>query len=254
MQGVKDLAPDLAQSSVAAMLLGGPMGVAIERAIDKAVPEDFKKSVEELSTIKDDDVRLANKIALMVALSAAAATSVVLTGGTSAPAVVALVGIGISTATQVAAATGGLEAAFGKKAAVYVALSGAITGAALTLGGSAWGLIGGVEAAASLGTMADTAKTVTTGVLGAKSIAEGIKTTKDGLRALEAADYQYEADMDNAAAEDQRNTLKRIEKVIDGIIEDIRDAKESAQRATEILQGTLQTQSQTMLQAGSLKV
>ncbi len=250
-QGAKELAPDVAQTSVAAMLLGGPMGLALERAAEKMVPDDFEKDLDKITTIKDDDVRFANKIALMVAMTAVAATTTVLTGGTSAPAVVALVGIGISTTTQIAAETGALKEVFGQKAAVYVSLGGAITGAALTLGGSVWSVFAGASKVTEL---SKTTKDVICALDAAKAITEGVSTTLDGVRALEAAEYQHDADIAKTDAQEQRNVLQRIEKIIDDILEDLKEAKESADRAAETLQSSLQVKNQTLLQAGSMKV
>lgn len=256
-QGAKELAPDIAQTSMAALLLGGPMGLALERAAEKIVPDDFEKDLDQITTIKDDDVRLANKIALMVATAAVAATSTVLTGGTSAPAIVALVGIGISTTTQIAAETGALKEIFGEKAAVYVALGGAITGAALTVGGSVWSVFSspsGIMALKDGAKAAKTAKQIVSGFNAAKSIYDGVTTTMDGLRSLEAAEWQHDADLAKVDAQEQRNVLKRIEKIIDDILEDLKEAKESADRAAETLQAAAQTKNQTMLQAGAMKV
>lgn len=254
-QGAKKLAPEeLGQRGVAAAVLGGPMGLALERAAEKIVPDDFEKRLEELTSVEDDDVRLANKIALMVAMAAVAGTCTVLSGGTTAPALVALVGIGISTATQVAAETGALKEIFGEKAATYIALGGAVTGATLTLGGSIWSIASAASAASNVAKLDKTLRTTLRVVEGAKTITEGVSTTVDGLHELERAEHQRDADLANVDAEHQRHLLKRIEMVVDSILEDIHKAKESAQRATETLQTTLQTHNQTALQAGSMKV
>ncbi|MBX3202234.1 MAG: hypothetical protein KF894_29155 [Labilithrix sp.] len=254
-QGAKKLAPEeLGQRGVAAAVLGGPMGLALERAAEKIIPDDFEKRLEELTSVEDDDVRLANKIALMVAMAAVAGTCTVLSGGTTAPALVALVGIGISTATQVAAETGALKEIFGEKAATYIALGGAITGATLTLGGSIWSIASAASAASNVAKLDKTLRTTLRVVEGAKTITEGVSTTVDGFRELERAEHQRDADLANVDAEHQRHLLKRIEMVVDSILEDIQEAKESAQRATETLQATLQTHNQTALQAGSMKV
>jgi hypothetical protein len=260
MEGLKKFAPDElgGQAGMTAALLGGPMGFALERAVDKMMPSDLEKKVEDLATVKDDDVRMANKIALMVAMAAVAATSVVLSGGTSTPAIVALVGIGISTTTQIAAETGALKEVFGEKTAMWVALGGAVTGAALTLGGSLWSAAGAVKSAGSALSMADKAKTVAKATVMAanagKSIAEGTAQVMAGVRELERADLQHDADLANTDAEEMRHVLKRIEKVIDDILEDLKEAKDSAQRSAELLNSTLQTHNQTLLQAASIKV
>lgn len=251
LQGARNLAPEhVTQAGVAGALLGGPMGYALVRAAEKLVPGEYQAAIEEHTAVKDDDVRLANKVALMVALAAIAATSVVLSGGTSTPAVVALVGIGISTGTQIAAETGLLNEVVGEKAAVYVALGGAITGAALTLGGSIVSLTSAGDAIAK----AAAAKKIINGLNGARAIAEGAHDIKQGVDALERADRRHDADIATIDAEEQKQVLARIEKLVETILDDLKDAHESAQRSAETLQESLQTKNQTMLRAGAMKV
>jgi hypothetical protein len=251
LQGARSLAPDeMSQTRVAGGLLGGPMGYALLRAAEKLAPSDYEALVDDKAALKDDDVRLANKIALMTALAAVAATSVVLSGGTTTPALVALIGIGISTTTQIAAQTGLLKEVVGEKAAVYVALGGAITGAALTLGGSIASWTSAGDAAAKLAT----AKRVVSGFNGARAITEGAYDVKQGAEALERADRRHEADLANVGAEEQKHVLARIEKLVESILDDLKEAHQSAQRSTETLQESLQTKNQTMLQAGAIKV
>jgi hypothetical protein len=255
MEGARKLAPEeVTQTRVAGALLGGPMGYALVRAAEKLVPGEYEAMLEQNSAVKDEDVRLANKIALMVALAAVAAASVVLSGGTSTPAVVALVGIGISTGTQIAAETGLLEEVVGEKAAVYVALGGAITGAALTLGGSVWSLASAADTTAQVTAKAAAAKRIIAGLNGARGIAEGTHHAKQGFDALERAERRHDADLANVDAEEQKQVLARIEKIVESILEDLKEAHDAAQRSTETLQESLQTKNQTMLRAGAMKV
>jgi hypothetical protein len=227
-----------------ATALAGPAGYLLERGAMKILPADFEKSVNDLGSIKDDDVRVANKIAAMVAMAVAAAAATVFSFGTAAPAFIAVVGIGISTATQIANQTGALREVVGAKAAGWVALGGAITGAALSLGASATSISSGIDTATSA---ADALNAV-------KSVGEGTDAVVSGLRALDCAKYQHRVDLADADGQEARNAIKRIETMVDGLLDDLRDAKDSAQRATETLQATLQTYNQTMLQAGAMKV
>jgi hypothetical protein len=257
-QAAKELAPEeLNQAGITAAVLGGPMGYALERAAEKTVPDDFAKRADELTTIKDDDVRLANKVALTIALAGIAATATVLSGGTSTPALVAVVGIGISATTQVAAETGALQKLVGEKAAVYVALGGAITGAALTLGGSLWSAYGVASQAKTLlqaKSLMSTLKATANVLEGAAAVGNGVSTTVAGFGELERAELQHKADTAKVQAEEQKQVLKRIERIVDAILDDLQEAKESAERATETLQATLNIKNQTMLRAGSMKV
>src|SRR5262249_7191713 len=159
-------------------------------------------------------------------------------GGTSTPAIVALVGIGISCATQVCSETGALEAAFGEKAAGYIALGGAITGAALTLGGSIWSAASTLSSTEDLLQARDPVKVVAGVANGVEKTAEGVATTVEGVQALHQADYQHDADVANVDAKHQKNVMDRIERIITSILDDLREAKKSADQATEILQST----------------
>lgn len=251
MEKAKDLAPEeMSQMRVAGALAGGGMGYALMAAVEKLAPGDCQKFIEDKTAVNDDDLRVANKVALIVALAAVAATCTVLSCGTTTPAIVALVGVGISTTTQVAADTGALKEVVGEKAAAWVALSGAVVGTLMTLGASAasW------ASATNTVTKLATAKQVISAVNGARMAGEGVYNVKRGVNALERAEYQHDADLANVDAEDQKHVLARIEKIVDAILEDLKEAHESTQRSTETLQETLQTKNQTMLQAGAIKV
>lgn len=230
---------------VAAFMLAGPLGTAIQRGASKLTPEDLKEDIRAITSIEDDDVRVANKIALSVALTAAAATATVLTGGATSTTVVALVGIGISTATQVASATGLLEEICSEKAAMWISLGGSAAGVLLTLGGS----LG--NAGASAATAMKRAGAMMNAGL---SVVQGSDEVMQGVHQLRAAEHTYRADLANADAEEQRHVLKRLERVVDGILDDLREAKEAPERASQTLQATLQTYNQGLLQAASMKV
>jgi hypothetical protein len=255
-KGLNKVAPDAVNSNaVVATMLGGPVGYAVERAASKMVPGDFEKKLDDISAVKDDDVRVANKIALTGVLIAAAATTSVLTAGTGTPGMIALIGIGISTTTQVASETGALQKVVGEKAAAYVAIGGTVVGAALTLGGSIGSAVSSASTASSAtGSSVQKAKDAAQLIQGAHSVVDGTETIVDGVNDLRAARYQHAADGQTVRAQAERNTIDRIEKVIDGIIDDLQEAQHSAQRASETLQDTLQTHNQTLLRAGTMKV
>lgn len=244
-QAFAKLAPEwLRPEDVASFALAGPMGTVVMRGVEKMVPEDFARDVSELTTVKDDDVRVANKIALTAALTAAAVTGTVLSGGATSATVVALIGIGLSTTTQLAASTGLLREAFGEKAAMWISIGASIAGAALTLGGS---LAGTAQTASALGRAG---ALISAGV----SVVRGTDDVMTGVHELRAADHQLDHDLASADAEEQKHVLARIEKLVDSILADLREAKEAQQRTSEILQGALQTNQQTQLAACAMKV
>ena len=95
----------------------------------------------------------------LIGLTVVAVAATVATAGGAGPGAVALVGIGISLSTEVASRTGALDAAFGKEAAGWVALGGAVVGSGLTLGAS---LASSAQAAAELKKAASVVDAVTT--------------------------------------------------------------------------------------------
>jgi hypothetical protein len=180
----------------------------------------------------------------IIAVAAAAAVVTVATAGSGAPAAVAIIGLAISAGTEVAQKTGALEAVVGEEAANYVAMGGAVVGAAMTLGGSAASLASG---ASKIKAAADTFNA-------ARSIAAGAAEIHQGVMGLEAAGHQQDADMANVDAKAQQQVMQRIEKLLGTILEDLREARQSSQKMTELVQGALQTNTQTLLQAGAMKV
>ncbi len=231
---------DLADATA---LYAGPLALALEQGAKKALPEDLAKSIEDLGAVKDDDVRLANKLALMIVMAQAAVAATVASGGTSAPAIVGLVGIGISTTTQVLQETGALKAVLGDKAA-YFAMGATILGAGLTLGSSF----------AMAGNSATEVTRVMAVVDRAKTVAQSVHGINQGVHNLIAADYQHDADNFKIESKVQKNAMEAMERIIDAVIDDAKAAKDSAQRTTEILQGTMQNANQAMLTAGSMRV
>ena len=177
----------------------------------------------------------------LIGLTVVAAAATVATLGGAGPGAVALVGIGISLSTEVASRTGLLEAAVGGEAAGWVAFGGALIGAACTIGASAAG---------TLSTLEKTAHLVNAGA----TVAQGTCMTYEAVKDSERANYQRDADHANIDATQHKQVLDRIQKLLHGILEDIREAKDSSRRVAESLNGTLQIDNQTMLQAGALKV
>ncbi len=128
---------------VGAALVGGPLGAALELGIEKGLPEDWTKSMEELPSVKDDDVRVANKVALTVVMAEAMAAATVASGGATAPTYVALAGLAVSAASDIGDETGLTKEAF-KSDAATASMVGHLTGAGLGAGaglasaGSGW--------------------------------------------------------------------------------------------------------------------
>ncbi len=238
------VAPDDSTNALdGAAVIAGPMAFAVEQVVSKMDPGDVREAADKLGSVKDEDLKVAKKIALALVMAEIAVGTTVATGGTSAAAIVALVGIGISTTTQVMQDTGALKEVFGDKAS-YVALGGQITGAALTLGGSV----------ATIGKSADAAVKLADALQKGKSFVEGAYEIDQGVRNLEAAGYVHDADESRADAKAKKKMLDFIASFVDGVLDDLRDVKESADRASGCLQETMQIHNSTLLMAGSMKV
>jgi hypothetical protein len=243
--GLDDDKLDLADTAGLGAMLAGPLGVAAYAAqlcVKKFGPDELQQALDEGPTVADDDVRTANKMAFAVTQAQVALAATVASGGTTAPAIVAIVGIAISTATELAQESGALTATFGDDAR-WVALGGTLTGAALSLGGGAVLAFSNPPAAARIGEMAVEVQT----------ILQGAHDINQGLHNLRAADYQHDADNFRVDAQHQKNVVELVERMIDAVIEDMKNIKESAQKTTELIQSTMQTQNQTLLLAGNMK-
>ncbi len=246
--GIDDGKMDLADAAGLGAMLAGPAGIAVYAAqmlVKKVGPEELQDALDQGPTLKDSDVAAANRIAFAVTQAELAIAATVASGGTCAPAVIASVGIAVSTTTQILQDTGALRAAFGDKAAGYIAMGGSIAGAACSLGAGASAL-----ATSQLASLSGVATAAEAGV----SVAKGAHDVVQGIRNYEAAGSQFEADQHTVDAERQKHVLAFIERSVDDLISAMKDLKESARRTTELIQGAMQTETQTLLVAGSLKV
>ncbi len=289
---------------VGAALVGGPLGAGLELGIEKGLPEDWTKPMEELPSVKDDDVRVANKVALTIVMAEAMAAATVASGGAAAPTYIALAGIMVSTATEVGDETGLTKKVF-KSDAATASMVGHLTGAALgaaagfASASSAWSYVSAsgqalaVTAQASQQTgltkelVGEDADKVTLGLTiagtaavavgsaggilsgpgdkkpkvdrmvehgkSAKQILDGGDQVYRGVNAIERAHFEHVAGVENIEAKRQKQLMQRIEMAIDGIIDDLKEAQKSQKRATETIQGAIQTAQQTTTIAIGMK-
>lgn len=242
--GLEDNKLDLADAGGVAAMMTGPVGVAVygtQLLVKKYGPDELQKTLDQGPTVTDEQTRLANKLAFAVTQAQVAIAATVASGGTTAPAVVAMVGIAISTTTQLLQESGALKEVFGEDAR-WVALGGSLAGAALSLGGGIGMIAGGVK----VDTIATIADDVKAGMGAAHDINQGVRN-------LRAAGYEHDADYARADAQQQKHALELIERMVTNVIEDLKGIKDSAQRTTEILQGSSQTNTQSLLLAGTMK-
>ena len=285
--GLDDGKMDLADAAGVGAILAGPAGIAVyaaQMAVKKFGPEEIQEALDKGPAVTDEQVAKANKIAFALTEAELAIAATVATGGTCAPAVVASVGIAISTATQVAAETGALDF-LGDKWKGYVTMAGSVMGAAGALGGGVAGLAsGGLGAATGAANAAQAAATGAGGAAQATAtvaaetaqvaveaaggvaeaaagaaeaavgVAKGVHDVVQGVRNYQASDYAHDADEHRIDAERQKHVLAYIDRFIEDVIGDMKELKDSAQRTSALVQSSIQTESQTLLMAGSLKV
>jgi hypothetical protein len=242
--GLEDDKLDLSDAAGVAAMAAGPAGVALhaaQLAVKKVGPEALQRALAAGPVITDDQARLANKLAFSVVQAQAALAATVATGGTCTPAVVGMVGVAVSTTTQLLQQTGALEAAFGEDAR-WVALGGSLAGLALSAGGAIGTFAGGG---------------VTSGIaMAVKTAKGGLEATHDvvqGLGNLGAAEHAHEADGLRADAQAQKHVIEMVERMVASVIEDLKTIKESGRKTIELLQSSIQTHDQTLLLAGSMK-
>jgi hypothetical protein len=218
----------------------------LKRAAEAAKTAAEEKSEGGLFDFIEDDLA---RIGLVGVVTVAALAATVASGGTAAPAVVAMVGIGISTATQVGQQTGLFREMFGEEAATYVALGGTVLGAALSLGGGIYSVCSASSATKAL----DDVGKIATAIDGAKTVAEASHSIVQGVRNLRAAELQHDADLMQVEAQRHKHTMEFFNRMIDAVIDDLEGLQESARKATEICQSMSQTHHQTLLLAANFK-
>lgn len=229
---------DLADAGAMGAMLAGPLGAAVyatELFVKKFGPEELQQALDEGPTLKDETVRTANKVALALAQAELALASTVASGGTAAPAIVAMVGIGISTATQVLQETGALKSMFGDDAG-YVALGGMLTGAGLTVGASAWTAIRSMGSLQSTKEACEQFNKIANAADKALTTVKSVHAIVQGVHNLEAADLQHDADNLQVIAKGHQQAVEMLASLIDELIDDVRELKESGTRISQISQ------------------
>jgi hypothetical protein len=219
----------------------GPLSTAVlmtgQQAVKKAAGDEFQRALDDVYAIEDQDVRVANKLALSLTMTKLTLAATVASGGTSGPALVSLVGTGISAAAQLSHETGLTKAIF-KSDADAVTMGLTVAGAVLSLQGG-------------IGSAVSATKGVATGVAAGVSVAQGALHAGDAVvrayHAGVAAGYQRDADFKQIGAKSQEQLLDAFERLVDNLLDDVREAKQSADKTAQLVQSCMQTQQQTMM-------
>lgn len=167
----------------------------------------------------------------------AVAASVV-TCGTAAGACLALAAVALSVGGGEVAKSGCLDDVFGEGTSKYIGLAMQIVGAAASAGS---GFLASGAALETVGVAASTAKDISTGtaiVNGGMQVAKGTAQVATAVKEHDRA----QANIDATAA---RKQLARLQKMVELVIDGMKEAKESHQRAAETLSGAIETANQT---------
>ncbi len=252
----------------AAVMYRSPEVIAADVLLRKTdlTPESVKEQLDKLGLgtsvpgISDEDVKPVVDRAIQINLLVAGTASSILTAGSTGALVVAIVGAALSVSGTVVQETGGSE---------KLALGLEIAGAACTLGSCGVSMKDGVENAAKAADKAGdklaanaAAKAADKTVFGASratsaNIAAGgaglLTDGTSGIDTIVRTVHQHAADTENIKAQEALDTLQRLEHLLDQLIDGAKETHESHQRATETLQGAMQTHDQTLLMASSMR-
>lgn len=199
-------------------------------------PDEVKKALDEIGLgestpgISDEDVKpIVDKMVAANLLVAGTAASI-LTAGSTTALVVALVAAAMSTGAMASAAMGGPE---------ELTIGLAIGGAVLSLGG---GFVSGAGGAANA--TGDAAR-ISAARAAAASI-NGISGTIGGIDQAIATKYQNDFDRHDRDATAARQMLMKIERLLDSLIDSLRDGAEAHKRTTETVTQLLETHDNTL--------
>ncbi len=221
---------------VAVVVFGGPALLAADillRKLDVA-PDCVRETLDDLGLgdsvpgISDQDVQPVVEKALMINLLLASAAITVLTAGTTTALVVGCIAIGLSCGSMVSASLGGPE---------ELTLGLAIGGAVLSLGSGF--LSSGATAGSALNARLSSLKVTSSILSGATGAIRGIDGVTHAIHTRNAEEATYRAT-------EARQTLTRLERLFDTILQGLKDAKASAERTTALIQSTLETHNTTL--------
>ncbi len=190
--------------------------------------EALEKYVNELKKSIDDQADGGGifKTIAVAAMVVVAAAATVMTCGAAGPLVVGI-GLALSASGFLVSQTKCLDPLLGDGASQWIGTGLAIVGACVTMGAG----IGG-----------STVETVAQGAQGVSSVAQGCQTASDAIQNYNADGHAREA----VAAEHQ---MRRIQTMIDDIIEKLSDAKDDSRRGAEAVNQMSVTADETLVMA-----
>lgn len=241
---VRNLKLDVADGVVATLAYIKPELVVADillRKLDVA-PDEVKKILNDagLGTnvpgVSDEDVKpIVDKMVTLNLLVAGTAASILSAGSTTAL-VVALVAAAMSAGAFVSSETGGPE---------WLTIGLGVAGAAASLGS---GICSGVSAAQSTEAAAR--------IGAARVAASAITGVNAGIGAVDqaiATGYQRDVDAHTRSAEEAKFALQRLERIIDDLIETLKDGKNDQKRASDTVTAMLESYDNSLIHTSSIR-
>lgn len=139
----------------------------------------------------------------------------------------------------------------GKTAAMVLGIGGAVAGGAASIGNAASG------AGAVAKTGADGAKAVSStarAVMGTAHVVGAAATVAGGVSAIVSSQYEANAIDAEADGKQAKQRMASIDRLIQWVIDGVKETDSSHKRAMDTLQGAMQTQGQTLVAASSMRV
>jgi hypothetical protein len=208
--------------------------------------------------VNDEDVRPAMKYIMAADLMIYSVAASVVTLGAAAPSTFATVGailsmaaVATSTAATVAQDTKVLESVTDKGTASDWVHGLQIASLAFGVASCGVGIAGAVSGGASAATAAGSA---------ASRANTAANTINAGASAVKAADemqnaaIQHDVDNDRIAAETASQRMAKQQRLLDTIIDTLKESKTSHQHALETLKGVMDTMNQTMNNVSTMRV
>lgn len=241
---VKDLKLDLADGFCASLAYLKPELLVADillRKLDIA-PHEIEQALDEIGLgrsvpgVSDEDVKpIVDKLVVLNMMIAGTAASI-LTAGSTTALVIALVGAAMSAGSFASSELGGPEAL--TKGLALGGIAASLTG----------GIVGGVGAATNAGNAGRIAA-----AHAAASAVSGVNATVGGIDTILAGERQADVDAHLRTATEAKNELAKLQRLVDTLIDTLREGKETQKRMTEAVQSLLQTYDDSLMTAATIK-
>lgn len=221
------------------MMLGGSNALGGARQAAVALVADKEGAVADEIRHVEKETQQYTKYAAYVAMGLAAAGAIAGTAGTATLPVV-LVGVALSASGAIVTESNCLGDDWSKWVGMGLMASGS--------------LISGVGLGAAAAGASAAAKATSTALSVSGTVVDGAAKVKDGTDQIHGAAVQHEVDLANADAKELQVADRRLDRVIERLIETAQDAKDGFRRTASTIQQAIEQDVQTpMIVAGALR-